>query len=63
MSRGVRGAIIGGAIGTTAALANRISNNQEFYSQSPYSSSGSTAANLNATGDIVLGMHNSRRGY
>jgi len=62
-SRGVRGAIVGGAIGALATLGNRLQNNREFYSQSPYSSSGSTAAGLNATGDIVLGMHNSRRGY
>lgn len=62
-SRGFRGTVIGGAIGATATLANRLSSNAEFYSQSPYSSSASTAASLNATGDIVLGMHNSRRGY
>ena len=63
MSRGVRGAMIGGAIGTAAGLSNRLNNNMQFYRESPYFSSGQTASNLNATGDIVLGMHNSRRGY
>jgi hypothetical protein len=63
MSRGFRGAVVGGALGAAGALSNRLSNNRQFYTESPYSVSGSTAASLNATGDIVLGMHNSRRGY
>lgn len=63
ISRGVRGAIVGGVVGTAAAMSSRINNNQQFYRQSPYFTSSQTAADLNATGDIVLGMHNSRRGY
>jgi hypothetical protein len=77
MGRG-RKAVIGGIAGLLGAstgfsaglgatgvapVASYVSNNQEFISQSPYSSSRSTAQRLNASGDIVLGMHNSRRGY
>ena len=77
MSKGRR-AIIGGiaglvgasagisaGIGATGAapVASHLSQNREFMSQSPYSTSRSTAVNLNASGNIVLGMHNSRRGY
>jgi hypothetical protein len=63
---GAIGAIAGAAIGAASPLmytAGRIRNNQEFYSQSPYSRSRQLANELNASGDIVLGMHNSRGGY
>ena len=67
----IAGAGIGGAVGgsmgvalpAAASIGGHINRNQEFYRQSPYTSSSSTAAQLNASGDIVLGMHNSRRGY
>jgi hypothetical protein len=67
----IAGAGIGGAIGgsmgvafpAAASIGGHINRNQEFYRQSPYSSSSSTASQLSASGDIVLGMHNSRRGY
>ena len=61
------GGAVGGAVGMTlpaaATIGGHINRNQEFYRQSPYSSSSSTASQLSASGDIVLGMHNSRRGY
>jgi hypothetical protein len=63
---GIIGAIAGSAIGAAAPLGytgRRIQNNQEFYSQSPYARSRQLANELNASGDIVLGMHNSRGGY
>jgi hypothetical protein len=63
---GAIGAIAGAAIGAVAPLSytmGRIRNNQEFYSQSPYARSRQLASELNASGDIVLGMHNSRGGY
>jgi hypothetical protein len=63
---GAVGAIAGAAIGAAAPLgyaAGRIRNNQQFYSQSPYARSRQLANELNASGDIVLGMHNSRGGY
>jgi len=62
---GVVGAVTGGAVGGSvpyAAAGTYIRSNREFFSQSPYGRS--TANNdLSAVGDIVLGMHNSRRGY
>lgn len=70
--KGVRGAIagglVGGAIGTAEPFNRarmRVSNNNDFYKNSPYarSSSSQTAADLSAVGDIVLGMHNARSGY
>jgi hypothetical protein len=63
---GAIGAIAGAALGAAAPLgytARRMQNNQEFYSQSPYARSRQLANELNASGDIVLGMHNSRGGY
>ena len=63
---GAIGAIAGAAIGAASPLmytAGRMRNNQDFYSQSPYSRSRQLANELNASGDIVLGMHNSRGGY
>jgi hypothetical protein len=61
------GMLAGGIAGGSAAAAAPLGymrQNREFFSQSPYSPLGNTQASaLNATGDIVLGMHNSRRGY
>lgn len=62
----VAGGAIGGIIGTIAGAAAPIAhmrNNQQFFKESPYSPMTSSTGNLNATGDIVLGMHNARRGY
>jgi len=63
---GAIGAIAGAAIGAAAPLnytRQRIAANQDFYSQSPYARSRQLANELNASGDIVLGMHNARGGY
>lgn len=61
------GTMAGGLIGAIGGISGRLRNNSTFYSQSPYSSSRSSSLQtmqaLNATGDVVLGMHNSRRGY
>ena len=71
------GALIGGAIGaalppaigasaTIAGVRGRMRRNERFYSESPYAGTGgslATANALSASGDIVLGMHNARRGY
>jgi hypothetical protein len=61
----IGGSITGGAVGGAlpfAAAGQYARSNREFFSQSPYGRS--TANNdLSAVGDIVLGMHNSRRGY
>lgn len=63
----IAGAIAGAAIGAAALPAafvgGHIRGNQQFYSQSPYNNSLRRAEQLNASGDIVLGMHNSRGGY
>lgn len=67
---GAIGAAIGAGIGTIGigglSAKSYIGNNQQFFNESPYaprSNSLATASSLNASGDIVLGMHNSRRGY
>lgn len=63
---GAIGAIAGAAVGAAAPLEytrRRIAANQDFYSQSPYARSRQLANELNASGDIVLGMHNARGGY
>jgi hypothetical protein len=61
------GMLAGGIAGGAAAAAAPIGymrQNRDFFTQSPYSPLGSSQTQaLNATGDIVLGMHNSRRGY
>lgn len=61
------GAMIGGSVAPAlAATRAQMSNNQLFYQQSPLRSKSSTMelmSQTNAVGDIVLGMHNSRRGY
>lgn len=63
---GAVGAIGGAILGAVAPLAytgTRIQANSDFYSQSPYARSRQLANELNASGDIVLGMYNSRGGY
>lgn len=70
---GVLGTAIGGAIGAVAGgsaglvgARNMVKNNQRFYQESPYNNrntSLNTMNSTNAVGDIVLGMHNARRGY
>lgn len=70
---GIAGGLIGGIAGGGTGLAtpfaaakHYVGHNKKFFSESPYnsySSSSATANALNASGDIVLGMHNSRRGY
>lgn len=63
---GIAGAAIGAVTGTALASQNIIGTartNSRILSESPfYNSSLLTADRLNASGDIVLGMHNSRRG-
>lgn len=66
--RALMGAAIGGIMGSTAgplmAAGGYAASNRNFFSQSPYANrSSATAAALNASGDIVLGMHNSRSSY
>lgn len=63
---GVAGAVIGSGIGAGMSMApayQYASNNREFMRTSPYSASRNNAMMLNADGNIVLGMHNSRRSY
>lgn len=62
------GAMIGGTVGASSGLfatRSMIQDNQRFFSESPYARNRSTGTmgQTNAVGDIVLGMHNSRRGY
>lgn len=65
---GMGGAFSGATIGATSTVLgtrSHIRNNQQFYSESPYTgrTSSSIASSMNSSGDIVLGMHNARRGY
>lgn len=65
-----RGALVGGLIGGIAGAtaipgiytAGHIRRNENFYRRSPYNTSTQMAEQLNASGDIVLGMHNLRGG-
>jgi hypothetical protein len=67
---GVRGALAGAAVGGAIGLAGAVQTatrpyrkNPELFRNSPYyNTSLSNAERLNASGDIVLGMHNTRRG-
>jgi hypothetical protein len=60
---GAAGAIAGGSAPITGGIGYAAMN-RDFFSQSPYANrSSTTAAALNASGDIVLGMHNSRSSY
>jgi len=54
------GAIAGGAVAPASYTAGHIRRNQNFYGNSPYNVSTRMADQLNASGDIVLGMHNMR---
>jgi hypothetical protein len=57
------GAFIGGAVAPASYSMAHIRRNSDFYRSSPYSRSRQMAEELNASGDIVLGMHNSRGGF
>lgn len=60
------GAAIGGLAGAAAvpaATMSRLRSNRDLLTSSPYSTSLGMAQALNASGDIVLGMHNSRNSY
>lgn len=66
----IGGGLVGGVVGANLGIllpalgvGAYMNNNREFFQNSPYSSTRSTQSALNASGDIVLGMHNSRRGY
>jgi hypothetical protein len=54
---------LGGAAVVPSMAMSRIRDNRQLLSSSPYSTSLATAQALNASGDIVLGMHNSRNSY
>ena len=56
--------VIGGAVLGATQFAGRYAHrNKQFFSESPYSrGSAMQASSTQAYGDIVLGMHNSRRG-
>lgn len=59
------GMIAGSVAPPLMATGGYVRQNQRFFDESPYNGrrSATTASILNASGDIVLGMHNSRRGY
>lgn len=60
---GAVGAIAGAAIGGSAFIASHVNRNRDFFESNPYNrGSAMQAASTNAYGDVVLGMHNSRRG-
>lgn len=59
----IGGALLGGGIGAAAYAGGYVNRNRDFFQQSPYNrGSAMQAASTNAYGDMVLGMHNSRRG-
>ena len=70
MKKGAKGAAIGAAIGGAVGLFGTVSStamtanaNRQIMTQSPfYNQSALNAERLNARGNIVLGMHNQRRG-
>lgn len=63
------GIAAGGTAAAYKASRNYQEKNKQFFDQSPYATdygyrtSKSISQSLNSSGDIVLGMHNSRRGY
>lgn len=66
----IGGGLVGGVVGANLGIllpalgvGAYMNNNREFFQNSPYSTTRNTQSTLNASGDIVLGMHNSRRGY
>ena len=60
---GAVGALMGGVVAPASYTMGHINRNSEFYKRSPYRSSRQMAEELNASGNIVLGMHNSRSGF
>jgi hypothetical protein len=66
MSRGsliMGGIAAGAAIGASAMTKGYVNRNQQFFKESPYTKgSAMQASSTQAYGDMVLGMHNSRRG-
>lgn len=64
---GIAGAAAGGIGGATLSMAGTLDYTQRninFFKNSAYGNqSAATATALNASGNIVLGMHNSRTGY
>lgn len=60
---GAVGAIAGAAIGATAMTKGYVNRNKQFFNESPYAKgSAMQASSTQAYGDMVLGMHNTRRG-
>lgn len=60
---GIAGAVVGGGFGAATYGRSYVNRNRDFFQQNPYSrGSAMQAASTSAYGDIVLGMHNSRRG-
>lgn len=60
---GLIGGMIGAGIGGSAPVASHVNRNADFFKANPYSrGSAMQASSTGAYGDIVLGMHNSRRG-
>ena len=63
IAMGVAGAIAGAGLGAATYAASHVNRNRDFYRSSPYSrGSAMQASSTQAYGDMVLGMHNSRRG-
>lgn len=64
---GIAGAAIGTMGGATLSMGGVLDyahRNKNFFMNAPHGNqSAATAAALNASGNIVLGMHNSRNGY
>jgi len=60
---GVIGAVAGAALGASTMARSYVNRNQQFFNESPYAKgSAMQASSTQAYGDMVLGMHNSRRG-
>ena len=57
-------AAAGAGLSTAGALSARAGYQEEGIRQNPFvNTTGSTMNRLNISGDIVLGAHNTRRGY
>lgn len=60
---GAIGAVAGTAFGASQYARSYVNRNKDFFESNPYSKgSAMQASSTGAYGDIVLGMHNSRRG-
>lgn len=60
---GIAGAIAGAAIGASAMTRGYTNRNKQFFNESAYAKgSAMQATSTQAYGDMVLGMHNTRRG-